>query len=149
MHKLTQMITKMLSSFQDLSLLMVRLMLAYGFFKPALKKINNFDNIVVWFDTGLHLPFPWLMALLATVTEALIVVFMVLGFKSRLIAVPGMITMLVAIFLVHWNLGFSASNNGYEIALYYFLFLSIIATIGPGKYSLDETVLAKWFGSKK
>jgi putative oxidoreductase len=57
--------------------------------------------------------------------------------------------MLVAIFLVHWNSGFSAANNGYEIALYYFLFLSVIATIGPGKYSLDETVLSKWFGSKK
>ena len=149
MEKLTQMMVKMLSSFQDISLIMVRLMLAYGFYKPALKKINNFDHIVTWFDTGLNLPFPWLMALLATVTEALIVIFMVLGFKARFIAVPGMITMLVAIFLVHWNSGFSTSNNGYEIALYYFLFLSVIATIGPGKYSLDETVLSKWFGSKK
>lgn len=147
MHKLTQTIVKILSSFQDLSLLLVRLTLAYGFFHPAMKKINNFDNIVAWFDTGLHLPFPWLMALLATVTEALIVIFMVLGFKTRFIAVPGMITMLVAIFLVHWDAGFKAANNGYEIALYYFLFLFIIATTGPGKFSLDETVLKKWFGT--
>lgn len=138
MHKLTQTIVKILSSFQDLSLLLVRLTLAYGFYNPALKKINNFDYIVNWFDSSLHLPFPWLMALLATVTEALIVIFMVLGFKTRFIAVPGMVTMLVAIFLVHWHGGFSATNNGFEIPLYYFLMLSVIATTGPGRYSLDR-----------
>jgi len=138
MGKLTQATVKILSSFQDLSLLLVRLTLAYGFFEPALKKINNFDNIVVWFDTSLHLPFPWLNAVLATVTESLIVIFMVLGFKTRFIAIPGMVTMLVAIFLVHWNGGFSAANNGYEIPLYYFLMLSVIATTGPGKFSISK-----------
>lgn len=141
------MMVKALSSFQDLSLLLVRLTLAYGFYGPALKKINNFDYIVTWFGDKLHLPFPYLNAVLATTTEALIVILMVLGFKARFIAVPGMVVMLVAIFLVHWNGGFSAANNGFEIPLYYFLMLSVIATTGPGKFSLDETVLKKWFGS--
>lgn len=138
MEKLNQAIVKILSSFQDLSLLLVRITLAYGFYGPALKKINNFNNIVDWFGSGLGLPFPWLMAILATVTEALIVILMTLGLKARLIAIPGMITMLVAIFLVHWDNGFQASNNGFEIPLYYFLMLSVIATAGPGKYSIDK-----------
>lgn len=147
MDKLTQALVKFLSSFQSLSLLLVRLMLAYGFYEPAVKKLSNFDSIVSWFDTGLHLPFPFLNAVLATAAEALGVVFLALGFKTRFIAVPLMVTMVVAVTLVHWKDGFAASGGGYEIPLYYFLMLSILATTGPGKYSLDETVLKKYFGS--
>lgn len=147
MEKLTQGIVKLLSSFKDFSLLLVRLTLAHGFYEPALKKLNNFDSIVGWFANSLHLPFPWLNAFMATATEALIVIFMVLGLKSRFIAIPGMVVMLVATFTVHWANGFAASDNGWEIPFYYFTMLSIIATMGPGKISLDETVLKKWFGS--
>ncbi len=122
-------------------------MLAYGFYEPAVKKLSNFDQIVQWFDTSLHLPMPYLNAVLATATEALGVVFLILGFKTRLISIPLMIVMVVAITMVHWKGGFSATNGGYEIALYYFLMLFVLATTGPGKYSLDETVLKKYFGT--
>lgn len=147
MHKLTQALVKLLSSFQSLSLLVLRLMLAYGFYEPAIKKLSGFDNIVQWFDTSLHLPFPWLNAVLATATEALGVVLLTLGLGTRLIAIPLMVTMVVAITLVHWKNGFAASAHGYEIPLYYFLMLFTLAAFGPGKYSMDETFLKKYFGS--
>ena len=147
MEKLSQGIVRLLSSFQSLSLLAMRLMLAYGFYEPAVKKLSGFDNIVQWFDTGLNLPFPYINAVLATGAEALGVVFLTLGFKTRLISIPLMVTMVVAITMVHWKNGFAASAHGYEIPLYYLLMLFVLATTGPGKYSLDETVLKKWFGS--
>jgi putative oxidoreductase len=138
MNKLTQGITKLLSSFQSLSLLFMRLILAYGFYGPALKKLTNFDSIVAWFTNSLHLPFPYINAVLATTAEALGVVLLALGLKTRLISIPLMITMIVAIVTVHWKNGFAASANGYEIPLYYFIMLFVLATTGPGKYAIDK-----------
>ena len=139
MHKLTQSITKLLSSFQSLSLLLMRFALAYGFYEPALNKLSHFESTVAWFTNSLHLPFPYLNAVLATTTEALGVIFLVLGFKTRLISVPLMVTMIVAIITLHWKNGFAASASGYEIPLYYFLMLFVLATTGAGKYSLDDS----------
>lgn len=132
------------SLFQDLSLLIVRLILAYGFFGPAMKKLNNFDSIVQWFSEGLHLPFPYLNAILATSTEVAGVILLTLGLFTRFISIPMMILMLVAITTVHWSHGFQASNNGFEIPLYYLIMLFILLTHGGGKYSLDESVLKKF-----
>jgi len=68
---------------------------------------------------------------------------LLLGFFTRFIAIPTMIIMLVAIFTVHIQNGFSVGNNGFEIPLYYFLFLSILATHGAGKFSIDYTFTKK------
>jgi len=46
--------------------------------------------------------------------------------------------MLGAILFVHLQHGFSSANNGFEIPLYYFIFLMIFASYGAGKYSLDH-----------
>jgi len=46
--------------------------------------------------------------------------------------------MLGAIFFVHLPNGFSAANSGFEIPLYYLIFLMIFASFGGGKYSLDR-----------
>ena len=116
----------------------MRLVLAYGFYEPALHKLTGFDSTVAWFANSLHLPFPWLNALLATTTEALGVVFLALGFQTRLICVPLMVTMIVAVTMVHFPHGFACKGNGYEIPLYYFLMLFVLATTGPGKYSIDK-----------
>jgi putative oxidoreductase len=45
--------------------------------------------------------------------------------------------MLGATFFVHWINGFSVGNNGFEIPLYYFIFLGILLSRGAGKFSLD------------
>jgi len=149
MEQITHRIKEFLSSFQDLSLLVLRLVLAYGFFEPAMMKLKGFDGIVSWFGESLHLPFPWLNALMATATETAGVIFLVLGFMTRMISMPLMIVMLVAIGTVHWSHGFSAGDNGFEIPLYYMIMLFVLMSFGPGKYSLDETIFKKFCGSKK
>ncbi len=50
------------------------------------------------------------------------------------------VIMIVAIVTVHLPNGFSAGNNGYEIPLYYMLFLLIFVSFGPGKISLDQII---------
>jgi putative oxidoreductase len=138
--------TKFTSGFQDLGLLFIRLVLVYGFYGPAIKKIQNFPSIVEWFKNTLNLPFPELNAYLATGTETLGFIFLLLGFKTRLISVPLMIMMIVAMTVVHGFEKFACAENGFEIALYYFIMLFVLMSFGAGKYSLDETLFKKFFG---
>ena len=149
MLKIIQSIVKFFTLFQDLSLLIVRLVLAYGFYEPAMKKLTNFESIINWFSTELHLPFPYINAFLAVTTDVSGVVLLLLGLMTRFISIPLMIIMVVAISTVHWTHGFHASDNGFEIPLYYMIMLFILLSHGPGKYSLDETLLKKYFGSSK
>ena len=71
------------------------------------------------------IPFPTLNAYMAASTEALGVVLLTIGLFTRLISVPLMVVMVVAIMTVHLAHGFSAGDNGFEIPLYYMLFLFI------------------------
>lgn len=131
-----------LDNFRSLSLLAVRWTLAYGFFEPALKKFANIQDVSAWFGS-LGIPFPTLNAYLAATTELFGVVLLGLGFLSRLISIPLIVVMLVAIFMVHLPHGFSAANNGFEIPFYYMLFLVVIASHGAGKFSVDYFVFSK------
>jgi len=127
---------------QDLSLLFVRLILAYGFLNPALLKVQNISGIIDWFSQ-MGIPLPALNAYLATATELSGVVLLTLGLGVRIITIPLMITMIVAITTVHWGHGFEAGNNGFEIPLYYLLMLFVLLTYGAGKLSVDYMLQKK------
>ncbi len=124
------------ASLQSTALLLVRLVLAYGFYEPAKMKWSNIDNVAQWF-ASMHYPLPKLNAYLAASTEAAGVVLLLLGLWTRLISLPLMVVMLVAIATVHWPHGFPAAENGFEIPLYYLVMLLVLFAFGPGKFSLD------------
>ncbi len=91
--------------------LLLRLFLAPVFLSAGLTKIAAFESTVEWFgnaDWGLGLPFPWLMAFMATAVELIGGFLLLFGLATRYIAIPLMITMLVAIFSVHWDNGWFA-----------------------------------------
>jgi len=144
MENFTRPMMNFLSSFQSLALLAVRLVLAYGFYEPAMNKLKGFGDIVIWFEHSLHLPFPWLNAVMATGVEVAGVILLTLGLFTRLISIPMSVVMMVAIATVHWTHGFSAAHNGFEIPLYYMVMLLVLITTGPGKFSLDETIMKKY-----
>jgi len=131
-----------LQNFQSLSLFLARLAVAYGFYDPAIKKWQDIDGIATWFGS-MGIPFPTLNAYMAASTEALGVVLLTIGLFTRLISVPLMVVMVVAIMTVHLAHGFSAGDNGFEIPLYYMLFLFIFASHGAGKFSVDYFLFEK------
>ncbi|MEQ9464480.1 MAG: DoxX family protein [Haliea sp.] len=91
--------------------LLLRLFLAPVFFSAGLTKMMAFESTVSWFgnpEWGLGLPFPWSMAFLATSTELIGGLLLLFGLATRLIAIPLMVTMLVAICTVHWQDGWFA-----------------------------------------
>jgi putative oxidoreductase len=125
-----------LSNGQSVSLLFARLAVAYGFYEPAMMKWADIGAIAEWFGS-MGMPFPTFNAYMAATTEIVGVVLLTLGLFTRLISIPLMVVMVVAIVTVHLPHGFSAGDNGFEIPLYYMLFLALFASLGAGKLSLD------------
>ncbi|MFA6598336.1 MAG: DoxX family protein [Ignavibacteriaceae bacterium] len=140
-------ITQKLDHLNDILFFLIRLILAYGFYTTASMKWQNISGVAEWFGE-LGIPFPTINAYLAATTEAVGVVLLLLGLATRLISIPLIITMIVAIITVHWQNGFEAGNNGYEIPLYYILFLCGLLIKGSGKYSLDYLIGRKFFKQK-
>ncbi len=131
-----------LQNFQSLSLLLARLAVAYGFLEPALLKWKDIGAVAEWFGS-MGIPFPTLNAYMAASTEILGVLLLTIGLFTRLISIPLMVIMVVAIMTVHLAHGFSAGDNGFEILLYYMLFLFIFTSHGAGKFSLDYFLFEK------
>ena len=94
--------------------LALRLYLAPVFWIAGVNKLAHFEDTAAWFgnpDWGLGLPFPELMAGLATGSEVLGAVLLVIGLGVRWISVPLMITMVVAAVTVHWHNGWQAIHD--------------------------------------
>lgn len=91
-----------------LSPLALRLYLAPVFLAAGLNKALHFESTVDWFgnsEWGLGLPLPLLNALMATATELVGAVLLFLGLGTRVIVVPLMFVMLVAVATVHGENG--------------------------------------------
>ena len=151
---------------KSIGLLLLRLILAYTFFAPAMMKWNDIASVAQWFDY-MGIPFPTLNAYMAASTEMAGVVLLTLGLLTRFISVPLIVIMFVAIATVHGQNGFAFVNeavqftnayvngdliegtiiklqNGYELVLYYILMLLILVGNGAGKFSVDRLL----FGEK-
>lgn len=84
-----------------------------------------------------------LMALLAGSAELFGGLFILLGLLTRPAAASLAVTMLVAIFSVHFENGLFMSNNGYEFGLALLAASVSLAFSGAGKSAIDETIAKK------
>ncbi len=135
-----------LDKLKDVPPLLFRFVLTYGFYGTAMMKLKNFNGIVEWFGS-MGMPLPKLNAFLATGTETAGVVLLFLGLATRIISIPLIIVMIVAIMTVHLGNGFEAGNNGSEIPIYYIFMLLSLLILGPGKISLDA-LITKFYNKK-
>ena len=71
---------------------------------------------------------------LAVIGEFIAPLLIIIGYKTKFAAIPALITMLVAAFIVHASDPFGTK----EKALLYATFFIAIILLGPGKYSLDK-----------
>lgn len=95
--------------------LALRLYLVPVFWMAGSSKLSNFSSTVEWFgneEWGLGLPLPYLLVLMVATVELLGALFLLVGFGVRLIAMPLMITMLVAAVTVHLQNGWLAIAEG-------------------------------------
>lgn len=85
----------------------------------------------------------FVMALLAGSAEFFGGVALVLGLLTRPAAAINAVTMLVALFWVHWGHGFFLDTHGIEYALALLSASTALIFIGGGKYSLDALIETK------
>lgn len=127
--------------FDFIALLAIRLYLLPVLYEGAQSKVLGFSNTVAWFAAshaqgGLDLPFPTLLAFLATSTEVAGLILIALGLFTRLIAIPMIVVMSVASMMVHWSHGWLAiASNNMESAQRMSSFIHWLSTNFPGRYN--------------
>lgn len=92
----------------------IRVYLAAVFWTAGMNKLNSFSETAAWFgnpDWGLGMPFPSLMAGLATGAELGGAILLLLGLATRWATIPLIFTMVVAALSVHWQNGWQATHD--------------------------------------
>lgn len=131
MTHIYQQIIARLQVADGIPLLLLRLYLAPVMIQAGWNKASSFDSIVDWFgkdDYGLGLPMPLVMAFLATASELVGGVLLLFGALTRLVSIPLMITMVVAMVSVH------AKNGWLAIA-------DASSWLADGTILLNETIM--------
>jgi len=130
-----------------LGLLGLRLLLAYEFFEAGLEKLGG-DN---WFaDIQDAFPFPFnllpagLSWFLATWTEVIGAIALVLGIGTRFWSAGLIVLTVVAWISVHAGNGYNVCDNGFKLPLIYLVMLVPLVLMGPGKLSLDALLRGRW-----
>ena len=104
-------LTQRVESLDFIAPLAIRLYLAPIFISAGWNKVTGFEDIVGWFgnsEWGLGLPMPTLMAVLVIIAELVGGFALLFGIGSRGFSVMLLVTMLVAMFSVHWENGWFA-----------------------------------------
>jgi len=104
------------------------LMLVHGV--PKMGLLFSGDTVLFPSVFGLT---PALSLSLTVFAEVLCSVFILAGFATRLAVVPLIVTMLIAVLVIHDNDPFSNK----ELALHYLVTYLVLLIAGSGKYSLD------------
>lgn len=127
------------SGSRDVTLLVLRvaiavLMLAHGI--PKLQMLLSGGSAAFPGILGMA---PALALTLAVFAEVVCSLFILFGLGTRLATIPLIITMLVAVVIVHANDPFARQEPG----LQYLLFYVVLLFAGSGKYSADYFIYSK------
>lgn len=143
-----QLLSKILATSDTFSTLALRIPIGIIFFAHGAQKLFGWfggyglEGVAGWMDS-IGLAPGMLMALLAGSAETFGGLFLILGLLVRPSAFLLAITMIVAIFAVHFEHGLFMSNNGYEFALALLAASISLLISGAGKFSLDRIMSKK------
>ena len=90
----------------------------------------------------------FVMALLAGSAEFFGGIALMAGLMTRLAAAVSTLTLLVALFWVHWGNGFFLDTHGIEYALALLSAIVALIFIGGGQYSLDALIETTFLETK-
>ena len=131
----------------------LRLIVGYGFMQHGFAKLSRGPDMFAAVLQGMGVPAPQLMAWLTILTELLGGAAVLLGAFVAIVSVPMTAVLLVAMFKVHLQYGFSSIKLlavtptgakfgpvGYEIILLYIACLAALVMGGPGPFAVDGLV---------
>jgi len=122
--------------------LVIRLVFGYFWLETGIGKVQNLDGFTQRF-IGWGIPHPAFNAALSAWTELLGGLLLMLGLFTRLVSIPMIINMIVALALVVSSrlMGLDDYVEADEVLYITIFFWFLIA--GPGKISLDA-LIARW-----
>lgn len=122
----------MKNNFNDLALAILRVSFSGMILTHGIPKISMLlDNASGFPDPiGIGSTTSLILAIIGEVVAPLLVL---IGFKTRIAAIPVVVTMAVAAFVVHLNDDIATKEKA---LLYLFAFI-VIALVGAGRYSVD------------
>lgn len=128
---------------QAFVLLALRLYWGWLFFQSGFGKLANIEGVSAFFST-LNIPFPWLNAYLAASIECVGGLCLVVGLAARLVAIPLIVTMLVAYATAHSESVQHIFENPQAFVMQtpfnFLLTALIVLAFGPGIFSLDALI---------
>jgi putative oxidoreductase len=144
------MFRKLISTSDDFTLTLVRLVLGVVFFAHGAQKMlgwfggYGFTGTMGFFTQAMHIPAP--LAFLAICAEFFGGLGLIIGFLSRVAAFGITMNMLVAVFTVHISNGFFANwsgqqkGEGIEYHLLAIALLLVVMIKGAGALSVDRAL---------
>lgn len=125
---------------KDAPALLLRVTLAGVFISSGYGKINDLEKVTEFF-TELAIPMPYFNAVLVSITELVGGSLILVGLCTRLISLPLLCTMVVAILTAQLSeVEGLADFLGLSEFAYAVMFITL-AIIGPGRLSLDHLLL--------
>jgi putative oxidoreductase len=126
----------------DLGLLVLRVVFGLFFAYHGYNKMfgkGGIKGTVGWF-ASIGMKWPGAQARIAAVTEMGAGVLLAAGLLTPLAAAGIIGVMVVAIVVAHWKVGFFVflPNQGWEYCASIAVAAWVVATVGPGRYSLDH-----------
>ncbi len=116
-----------------LGLLFLRLSFSGMMLTHGIPKLINLIQGDIAFGDPIGLG-PTVSLILAVIGEAICPILIILGIKTRIAAIPTIITMVIAAFVVHG----SDPLGTKELALLYLFGFVTIALLGSGRFSLNR-----------
>lgn len=120
-------------NFPDLALLILRLSAAGLMLTHGIPKINMLFASPIQFADPIGVG-QTLSLIFALIGEVVAPIFIIIGFKTKIAAIPSIITMAAAAFIVHANDDIGTK----EKALLFLVSFIVIFLAGAGKYSVDK-----------
>jgi putative oxidoreductase len=117
----------------DLALAILRISISSMMLVHGIPKIERLFASPIEFGDPIGLG-PAISLILALIGEVIAPALIIIGFKTKLAAIPAAITMFVAAFVVHIQDDFGTK----EKALLYLVGFVVIFLAGPGKFAIDN-----------
>lgn len=128
----------------DVGLLLLRLVVGVVFIYHGGQKLfdwwagEGIDQLIGGLEAK-EIPYPRISAYLAAIAEFGGGILVLVGFFTRLAAIPMIITMGVAVLVMHPH-AFRVDRGGMEFALTLGVVLIAILLSGPGRFSVDRLI---------
>lgn len=129
--------------FQNVLLLALRVYFGFGFYIAGANKLANVASVSPYF-ASLNIPFPEISVYFVALVEIVCGVMLLVGFASRLAAIPLIITMVVALMTAHSaGLAKILTNSTEFLAqtpVSYLIACLTVFAFGPGSVSIDYAI---------